>query len=62
MATYFIKDNGLIKVNETVKFPKDAPDWFKPPKDCGEYKAGSQGSKYFINTKTGLMYMYEVEL
>jgi hypothetical protein len=39
----------------------DAPKWFKPPKDF-EVWDGSQGSKYFINSKTGHMFMYEVQL
>ncbi len=62
MALSFIADNGLQATNDDVKFPKDAPEWFNPPKDFKEYKAGNQGSKYFINTETGHMFMYEVQL
>ena len=50
MAINFITDNKLEKINDTEKFPNDAPEWFKPTKGCEEYKAGYQGSKYFINT------------
>ena len=62
MAKYFIKDNNLQITDDELELPDDAPDWFKPPKGFKKYKAGSQGSKYFINPETGDMFMYEVQL
>jgi len=62
MALDFIEDNQLETVEDEVKFPEDAPDWFQPLKTFKEYEAGSQGSKYFINTATGHLFIYEVQL
>ena len=64
MALNFIKDeyNKLKLTDDEVKFPTDAPEWFKPPSGFKEYKKGNQGSKYFINTETGHMFMYEIQL
>ncbi|CAA6824281.1 MAG: Unknown protein [uncultured Aureispira sp.] len=62
MALDFIKDNRLKITADEVKFPEDAPDWFQPLSSFKEYEAGSQGSKYFINTATGHMFIYEVQL
>lgn len=62
MALDFIEDNHLKTVNDEVKFPKEAPNWFHPSSAFKEYKAGSQGSKYFINTETGHLFIYEVQL
>ncbi len=64
MALSFINDkyNRLELVDEEVKFPSDAPEWFQPPTNYKEYKGGNQGSKYFINTETGHMFMYEIQL
>lgn len=64
MADSFINDeyNKLTPTNDLIKYPKDAPTWFSPPKEFKEYKRGNQGSKYFIDTSSGHMYIYEIQL
>lgn len=62
IAKHFITDNKLVLTNDKVKYPSDAPSWFKPKKTMKEYKAGSQGSKYFIDLNTGHMFIYEVQM
>ena len=62
MATNFITDNKLTPIDDKIKYPADAPGWFTPTEICKEYKAGTQGSKYFIDLKTGYMFMYEIQL
>lgn len=62
MAKHFISDNNLQITDDELEIPDDAPQWFNPPKGFKKYRAGSQGSKYFINPETGYMFMYEVQL
>jgi hypothetical protein len=64
MAQSFINDeyNKLELTQETPGLPNNAPEWFKPPKDFKVYKRGRQGSIYFIDTDTGYMFIYEVQL
>jgi len=59
IAKLFITDNNL-KRGQYQKL-SGAPKWFTPPKDYEVWK-GSQESTYYINTKTGHIYMYEVQL
>lgn len=56
----FAKDNGLHLAKSDPVIPNDAPKWFNPPK-VYEIWEGNQGSTYFINSKTGHMYIYEVQ-
>jgi hypothetical protein len=58
-AKYFVTDNNLKAGKYEIL--NGAPKWFKPPKDF-EVWDGRQGSKYYINAKTGHIYMYEVQL
>ena len=58
-AKYFITDNNLKRGKYQIL--SGVPKWFKPPKDY-EVWSGTQESKYYINTKTGHIYMYEVQL
>lgn len=64
MALEFINDpyNKLELTEGKVSFPSDAPDWFKPMKDCKVYKSGQQGSLYFINIETGHLFLYEIQV
>jgi hypothetical protein len=59
LAGYFITDNQLAK--GVYQIPLEAPKWFKPPKYYSVW-TGRQGSIYFINVKTGHIFMYEVQL
>jgi hypothetical protein len=59
LAGHFITDNQLIK--GVYELPLNAPKWFKPPKTFSVW-TGRQGSVYFINVKTGHIFMYEVQL
>lgn len=61
MAKYFCEDNNLKQTKTDLKTPDGSPKWFNPPKGY-EVWLGTQGSKYFINPKTGHMFMYEVQL
>lgn len=62
----FIKQNNLIidsvKNNELTE---SMPIWFTPSKASKKYKIDSdfdQGSRYFIDTKTGICFFYEIQL
>jgi hypothetical protein len=58
-AKYLITDNNLRRGK--YQMLSGAPKWFNPPKNY-EVWDGTQESKYFINSKTGHIYMYEVQL
>ena len=58
-AKYFITDNNLKRGK--YKILSGTPKWFRPPKRY-EVWTGSQESIYYINTKTGHIYMFEVQL
>ncbi|MFN5183967.1 MAG: hypothetical protein ACK5D5_13175 [Bacteroidota bacterium] len=60
LASSFPKDNNLILSDKKFDFSNDAPDWFKPPKNYQVW-LGQQGSKYFINLKTGHIFIYELQ-
>jgi len=57
----FAPENRLQRADSERDFPNDAPNWFKPPNDYEVWK-GDQGSRYFINSATGHMFMYEIQL
>ena len=62
----FIKQNNLIidSVNND-ELIEQKPNWFSPSKDSKKYKINSdfdQGSRYFIDTKTGICFFYEIQL
>ncbi|MEP6677391.1 MAG: hypothetical protein ABJA78_19680 [Ferruginibacter sp.] len=59
LAKYFITDNNLKPGK--YRMSSEAPKWFRPPKNF-EVWMGSQESMYYINTKTGYIYMHEVQL
>ncbi|MEM6265694.1 MAG: hypothetical protein AAGI38_24540 [Bacteroidota bacterium] len=63
-ALNFINDshNKLELAGDGVDLPDGAPDWFTPPKSFKVYTREWQGSMYFIDTNTGHMFMYEVQL
>jgi hypothetical protein len=59
LAAYFITDNKLSR--GSYQLPVGAPKWFKPPKTFSVW-TDNQGSIYFINVKTGHIFMYEIHL
>ena len=62
----FIKQNNLIIDSaKNDEFTELTPNWFKPSKDSKKYKINSdfdQGSRYFIDIKTGVCFFYEIQL
>jgi hypothetical protein len=60
-AKDFASTNNLQRTSEGPVIPKDAPTWFAPPHNYDVW-SGSQGSLYFIDTGTGHMFIYEVQL
>jgi hypothetical protein len=66
----FIKQNNLILLTSSyVDLPENAPSWFKPNSGFevfapSEFKKGfiSQGTVCFVDTKTGHMLIYEIQL
>ncbi len=59
IAKYFISDNNLKRGKYQIL--SGVPKWFKPPKNY-EVWTGTQESRYYINKKTGHIFMYEVQL
>lgn len=58
---HFPEDNGLERIINPSDSNRDfGPDWFTPPADF-EVWGGQLGSRYFMNPKTGHMFMYEVQ-
>lgn len=60
-AKNFVDGNGLKEVDKKGLDKVNGPDWFKPPKEYAEFD-GQQGSKYYINLKTGHMFMFERQM
>lgn len=61
----FIALNNLAPAKDSSFVqPSEAPSWFKPTKSqiAFEPSGFSQGSTYFIDTLTGHMLMYEIQL
>ena len=62
----FVKQNNLIIDTVKDKYLKERePDWFKPSGNSIKYKTDSgfdQGSRYYIEPKTGICFFYEIQL
>jgi hypothetical protein len=60
---YVVQNNLQIDSGQWTS-PSDCPDWFKPTQNCLIYKADDEdnGSRYFIDTLTGVCYIYEIRL
>ncbi|SEF57693.1 hypothetical protein SAMN05421847_0363 [Halpernia humi] len=65
-SSEFIKQNNLIlDSTKNNEFTESKPSWFKPSKDSKKYKIDGdfdQGSRYFIDEKTGICFFYEIQL
>jgi hypothetical protein len=63
--TEFIKQNHLVYLKDTSIAPEpDIPDWFRPTNKYRVYLPSgfNQGSVYYEDTATGIMYLHEVQL
>ncbi len=62
----FKKQNNLIIDNlKNQEFQNKKPYWFKPTKNFIEYKVDDnfdQGSRYFRDTLSGKVFIYEIQL
>ena len=61
----FVEQNNLKRTNEKWIKPSDLPNWFNPSKNSIEFKINDnfdQGSRYFCDYKTGICYIYEIQL
>ena len=61
----FLKQNNISEDKGDWTMPSDAPNWFKPSEISVRYKENTnfdQGSRYFIDTVTGICYIYEIQL
>ncbi|MNY58765.1 hypothetical protein D3C86_1951440 [compost metagenome] len=54
----------MKKSNGGENIPSDAPKWFKPGRNCIAWKSpdDDQGSVYYIDSLTGKMFIYEIQL
>ena len=61
----FLKQNYISADKDEWTMPSDAPTWFKSSENSIRYGGGDdfdQGSRYFRDTKTGICYIYEIQL
>lgn len=61
----FLNQNLISVDKDNWTIPSDAPTWFKPSENSVRYGGGDdfdQGSRYFRDTKTGICYIYEIQL
>jgi hypothetical protein len=60
----FIKLNDLQIATGEYSMPYDAPEWFAPKVGQKVYIENgiTQGSMYFVNEKTGEVFLYEIQL
>jgi hypothetical protein len=60
----FFKQNELIHTRTNLEIPSDAPTWFKPTPNFKTWvsKDSIEGSKYFEDTASGHMFIYEIQL
>ena len=61
----FIQLNNL-KIDTVTKWtkPSDSPEWFQPTSNCLIYSSADRpnDSRYFIETLSGVCYIYEIQL
>jgi hypothetical protein len=59
----FIEQNKLIETSDR-QYPKDAPTWFKPPDTYRVMKPRDfdQETRYFEDSTTNHIYIYEIQL
>lgn len=61
----FIKQNQLVIDKRNWTKPDDAPDWFDPSDNLIRYSDGKdfdQGTRYIYDSKSGICYIYEIQL
>jgi hypothetical protein len=60
----YIIQNNLFEANDLVEIPDDAPVWFRPDKKYRTFKPKvyQQGSASYIDTVSGKVFIYEVQL
>lgn len=60
----FINQNELIKTTEGENLPEDIPNWYQPSKKSLVYTSEESynKSKYYFDSATNIMYIYEIQL
>ncbi|MCL1937514.1 MAG: hypothetical protein FWF52_03845 [Candidatus Azobacteroides sp.] len=61
----FLELNNILEDKNEWIIPTDAPDWFRPSDNVVRYRINNdfdQGSRYFIDTLTGICSVYEIQL
>jgi hypothetical protein len=60
----FIEQNHLVRDSTTWIAPSNAPYWFMPKTNYLKWRLyqSDEGSKYFEDTITGEMFLYEIQL
>jgi hypothetical protein len=60
----FTQQNNLVETKTSPILPSDAPAWFTPRRNLRILapKGNGQGSAYYEDTVTGVMFIYETQL